>query len=109
VVDTLIYRTVKPTDRPFYSEGPRVADRIGALLRSIDGGSRRPTAPQLEHLRELEGELRQALEEARRLLGGTVITSAPAVPGAPRGDLLGSGASGARRDGAGATAHPDGR
>ena len=77
VVDTLIYRTVKPTDRPFYSEGPRVADRIGALLRSIDGGSRRPTAAQLEHLRELEGELRQALEEARRLLGGTVITSAP--------------------------------
>jgi hypothetical protein len=54
-VDTLIYRTVKPTDRPYYSEGPRVADRIGALLRNVDGGSRRPTAAQLEHLRELEG------------------------------------------------------
>ena len=73
IVDTLIYRTVKPVDRPFYSEGPRVADRITALYRNVDGGNRRPTAPQMSHLAELEVELKNALGEASKLLGRPIM------------------------------------
>ena len=73
LVDTLVYRTVKPVDRPFYSEGPRVADRITALYRNIDGGNRRPTGPQIAHLAELEVELKKALNEASRLLGRPIM------------------------------------
>jgi hypothetical protein len=60
-------------DRPFYSEGPRVTDRITALYRNIDGGNRRPTGPQMAHLGELEVELKSALNEASKLLGRPIM------------------------------------
>ncbi len=53
----------KPADRPFYSEGPCVADRLGALFSAIDGVNLAPTAAQREHLLELRAEARKATSE----------------------------------------------
>lgn len=66
--DSLIDLLVKPTSRPFWSEGPRVSDRIGALLRNVDSGNFPPTGPQAALARELAVELREALERVRRYL-----------------------------------------
>ena len=65
----MIDETAKPTDVPFYSEGPRVADRIGGLLRSLGSTFDAPTGPQLKLVQELEVELKQALQKAAQVLG----------------------------------------
>ena len=68
-VGKVIDETAKPTDVPFYSEGPRVADRIGGLLRSLGSTFDAPTGPQLKLVQELEVELKQALQKAAQVLG----------------------------------------
>jgi hypothetical protein len=68
-VTKVIDETVKPNDVPFYSEGPRVADRIGALLRNLGTTFDAPTGPQLKLVQELEVELKQALQKAAQVLG----------------------------------------
>jgi len=68
-VDSLFDILVKPTSRPFWSEGPRISDRIGALLRNVDSGNFPPTGPQRALARDLAVELRQALERVRAHLG----------------------------------------
>jgi DNA-binding Lrp family transcriptional regulator len=72
-VDTLITVLAKPSNIPFYSDGPRILDRIGALLRAIDQGNFPPTAPQRELARELAAELRAAIDRVQQLLGRTGI------------------------------------
>ena len=68
-VDSLFDILVKPAGVPFWSDGPRVSDRIGALLRNVDSGNFPPTAPQQGLAKELAVELRQALDRVRKYLG----------------------------------------
>jgi photosystem II stability/assembly factor-like uncharacterized protein len=72
-VNKVISETVKPTDIPFYSEGPRVADRIGALLRQLGTTFDAPTGPQMKLVQELEVELKQALQKAAQALGKPIM------------------------------------
>lgn len=60
---------VKPEDRPFYSEGPRVTDRVRDLQAAIQGVHAAPTPAQAAHLEELRGEAARELAETRRFLG----------------------------------------
>jgi photosystem II stability/assembly factor-like uncharacterized protein len=73
-VDELLLVLVKPTTIPFYSDGPRISDRVGALLRSVDGTNASPTSPQKTLSGELATELRSALDSVTRLLGRMGIT-----------------------------------
>jgi len=68
-VDSLFDILVKPADVPYWSDGPRISDRIGALLRNIDSGNFPPTSAQKALGKELATELRAALERVRKYLG----------------------------------------
>jgi hypothetical protein len=71
-LDSLLNRLTIPQGRPFWSEGPRITERLGALFSGIDAVNRAPTRHQVELLGELEVELRAALEEVRKALSRTV-------------------------------------
>ena len=73
-VNDLLLVLVKPTDIPFYSDGPRISDRVGGLLRSMDGTNAAPTGPQKQLSTELANELRSALDNVTRVLGRMGIT-----------------------------------
>ena len=64
---------LKPTERPYYSEGPRVADRVSALFFAIASVNLAPTQAQDEHLAELREETRKALEDTRAYLRDGVL------------------------------------
>ena len=68
-VDSLLDILVKPATVPYWSDGPRISDRIGALLRNIDQGNFAPTAAQQKLGKDLAVELRDALERVRKYLG----------------------------------------
>jgi hypothetical protein len=68
-VDSLLDILVKPAGVPFWSDGPRVSDRIGALLRNVDSGNFPPTGPQQGLAKALALELRQALDRVQKYLG----------------------------------------
>ena len=68
-VDTLITTLTKPANYPYWSEGPRVTERLGNLQRSVDAGSFPPTTPQQALSRELAIELKQALDRVQKYLG----------------------------------------
>ena len=68
-VDSLFDILVKPATVPFWSDGPRISDRIGALLRNVDSGNFPPTSAQQKLGKELAVELRAALERVRKYLG----------------------------------------
>jgi photosystem II stability/assembly factor-like uncharacterized protein len=73
-VDALLLTLSKPAGIPQYNDGPRIADRIGALLRSVDGTNSAPTGPQKTLSTELATELRAALDAVARHLGRMGIT-----------------------------------
>ena len=68
VVDTLLDALVKPSIAPFWSEGPRIADRVGNLLRNLQALNAQPTGPQRALSTELATELRIALDAVARKL-----------------------------------------
>jgi hypothetical protein len=68
-VDTLITTLTKPANYPYWSEGPRVTERLGNLQRSVDAGNFPPTTPQQALSRELAIELKQALDRVQKYLG----------------------------------------
>jgi hypothetical protein len=80
---------VKPRERPYYSEGPRIAERLSALLRALDAQNGAPTAAQRSLQGELEVEWKAALDKATRVLrGGRSVSLAPSrrpVPGHSNG------------------------
>ena len=61
-VDTLITTLTKPANAPYWSAGPRVSERIGALLRNVDAGNFPPTGPQQALSKELAAELKAVRE-----------------------------------------------
>jgi hypothetical protein len=82
---------VKNADRPVYSEGPRIADRLAALFFAIDGVNLAPTAAQRDLLGELRGEAAKAtsdtnrpLDEALKDLNGTLRAAELPEIAAPR-------------------------
>ena len=68
-VDALITTLTKPANYPYWSEGPRVTERLGGLQRNVDAGHFPPTAPQQALSRELATELKQALDRVQKYLG----------------------------------------
>ena len=67
-VNELLDLLVKPVTAPYWSEGPRIADQIGNLLRKVEALNASPTRAQVTLSTELATELRQALETVTRAL-----------------------------------------
>ena len=60
----LMARLARGDDKPFWSQGPRLTERLSDLFSSVDGQFAAPTDAQ----QSLLGELVKEAEEARRLL-----------------------------------------
>ena len=73
-VNDLLDMLAKPSIAPYWSEGPRIADRIGGLLRNLEAINAAPTGPQRGLSTELATELRTALDAVARQLNRMGIT-----------------------------------
>lgn len=62
----------KPEGRPFWSEGPRLIDRLGSLFSSIDGVNAPPTPAQHKYFDELTAEFESAVTDVNAFLGAAV-------------------------------------
>jgi photosystem II stability/assembly factor-like uncharacterized protein len=67
-VDSLLATLTRPAGRPFWSEGPRISERLGALQAGIDGANRAPTKHQVSLLGELRTEYDAALRAVAAFL-----------------------------------------
>ena len=72
-LDSLVTTLAKPANYPYWSEGPRVSERIGNLLRNVDSGNFPPTGPQQALSKELAVELRAAMERVRQFLSRQIM------------------------------------
>jgi hypothetical protein len=72
-LDSLVTTLTKPANYPYWSEGPRVSERISNLLRNVDSGNFPPTGPQRGLSQELAVELRAAMERVRQFLARQVM------------------------------------
>ncbi len=59
--------------KPFWSQGPRFAEQLGALFFRIDGQFAAPTKAQLLWLEELRAEYTQQVTKIKRYFGETVV------------------------------------
>lgn len=73
-INALLDALVKPSIAPYWSEGPRIADRVGNLLRNIEMLNAAPTGPQKTLSLELAAELREAMDVVARRLNRLGIT-----------------------------------
>lgn len=64
---------VKDPEKPFWSLGPRLSERLGDLFRRIDGAYAAPTVAQNAYLGELADEYRQAMESCNGFLEEEVV------------------------------------
>ncbi|MBV6520423.1 MAG: hypothetical protein MNPFHGCM_00537 [Gemmatimonadaceae bacterium] len=81
-VDSLLTSVTQPQGKPFWSEGPRITERLGALANSLDDVNRAPTPHQIKLLGELQVEWKEALAKVAAKLG-KVISLGPDVQGTP--------------------------
>jgi hypothetical protein len=72
-LDSLVTTLTKPANYPYWSEGPRVSERISNLLRNVDSGNFPPTGPQRALSQELAVELRAAMDRVRQFLARQVM------------------------------------
>jgi hypothetical protein len=72
-LDSLMATITRPANRPFWSEGPRIAERLGALLGGIDGANRAPTKHQVSLLGELRTEYEAAMRAISAFLSRTRV------------------------------------
>lgn len=71
-VDSLLSSVTQPTGKTFWSEGPRVSERLGALSNGIGAVNRAPTPHQVQLLGELQVEWKEALAKVAAKLGKVI-------------------------------------
>ena len=76
-VDSLLTSMTQPQGKTFWSEGPRVSERLGALANGIDGPNRAPTPHQVQLLGELQVEWKEALAKVAAKLGKIISQAEP--------------------------------
>ncbi|MEW5919305.1 MAG: hypothetical protein AB1762_23085, partial [Gemmatimonadota bacterium] len=72
-LDSVLATIARPPGRPFWSEGPRISERLGALLFGIDAANRAPTKHQVSLLGELRTEFDAALRAVSAFLNRTRV------------------------------------
>jgi hypothetical protein len=61
-------KLARPADIPGYSMAPRLVDRLGMLLNSIDRVLAAPTPYQIEHFNELRAEFLADISDVNRFV-----------------------------------------
>jgi hypothetical protein len=67
-LDAFIATLGRPSGKPFWSEGPRLTERLAELAGALGNGNRRPTAFEAAYLEELRGEMQKARADLARYL-----------------------------------------
>ncbi|MEP7346710.1 MAG: hypothetical protein ABI877_15670, partial [Gemmatimonadaceae bacterium] len=88
-VDSLLAAVTQPQGKTFWSEGPRISERLGALANAIDGPNRAPTTHQVQLLGELQIEWKEALMKVAAKLGKIISLE----PQPPNGSRVANGAT----------------
>jgi DNA repair exonuclease SbcCD ATPase subunit len=65
----ILDRLARPSGKPFWSEGPRLSERLQDLFGQLNGTLVAPTAAQSEYLEELRAEYREKMAEVNRFFG----------------------------------------
>ncbi len=63
----LLESLARGEDKPFWSQGPRISERLQSLAWEVDGQFASPTAAQMDYLAELETEFLDKLDEINAL------------------------------------------
>jgi hypothetical protein len=63
----LLESLARGQDKPFWSQGPRISERLQSLAWDVDGQFAAPTAAQMDYLAELETEFLEKLDEVNTL------------------------------------------
>jgi len=71
-IDSIQERLVRPEGKAFWSEGPRLAERLSSLFASIEQVDATLTKSQIEYFKELDEEFKAAIAEVNRYLTQTV-------------------------------------
>jgi photosystem II stability/assembly factor-like uncharacterized protein len=79
---TLIDGLAREEGKPFWSQGPRVVERLGNLFFKVDGQFAAPTAAQMELLAELKSEYDGAVGKLREYFAETLPELNSALEGA---------------------------
>jgi photosystem II stability/assembly factor-like uncharacterized protein len=64
---------VRPSGRPFWSEGPRLSERLGDLFNQLNGVLAPPTSAQLVYFGELEAEYREKIAAVNEFFTGKAV------------------------------------
>lgn len=75
-------RLTRADDKPFWSQGPRLSERLSDLFSGIDGQFAAPTAAQLSLLSELRSETDEALAAVNGFFANSVERFNQALTGA---------------------------
>ncbi len=70
--EALMNSLTRADGKPFWSQGPRLADQIGNLFGNVDNQFAAPTRAQLEFLEELKVEYGSKMEELTRYFGEAI-------------------------------------
>ena len=83
--ETLMNELTREEGKPFWSQGPRLVERLGSLFFKVDGQFAAPTAAQLELLAELTTEYDAAVSDLRGYFAETLpeLNSALESAGVP--------------------------
>ncbi|HSF17011.1 MAG TPA: glycosyl hydrolase [Vicinamibacteria bacterium] len=84
-LDGVFDRLARPSGKPFWSEGPRLSERLGGMFGDLNGVLTLPTPAQLAYLAELRSEYRTEMAEVNRFLAETAtpLSQALVTNGAP--------------------------
>jgi photosystem II stability/assembly factor-like uncharacterized protein len=96
-LDTFLATLARPSGKPFWSEGPRIAEHLQALAGSVDNGNRAPTAAEQAYFEELRAEVDRARTEIARYTRETVAEINTFLQGQGLPPLLVSGTSSSPR------------
>ena len=70
--ETLMNSLTRADGKPFWSQGPRLADQIGNLFSNVDNQLAAPTQAQLDLLQELKGEYDEKVAELKQFFDESV-------------------------------------
>jgi hypothetical protein len=93
-LDEVAELLTRPEGKPFWSQGPRLADRLGSLFGNIDGRAfGPPTAAQQEFFEELKAECDHVFTALNEFFGETVpelnsMLAEHGLPGLSQPDAL---------------------
>jgi hypothetical protein len=65
----ILDRLARPSGKPFWSEGPRLSERLQDLFGQLNGTLGAPTSAQSDYLEELRAEYREKMGEVNRFFG----------------------------------------